>query len=56
MKQVKRSFCEMPFVVLGEGQRTPGKIDRLCEIENETSKQTQNRLIGIGLMGIIFNS
>ncbi len=33
MQQVKRSFCEMPFVVtLASGRRVAGTIDRLCEL------------------------
>jgi len=34
MKRVKRSFCEVPFVVTLEGRRVTGKIDRLCEMED----------------------
>jgi len=32
MKQVKRSFAELPFSITFEGQRVTGKIDRLCEM------------------------
>jgi ATP-dependent exoDNAse (exonuclease V) beta subunit len=31
MKRVKRSYCEVPFVVTVDGRRVTGKIDRLCE-------------------------
>jgi ATP-dependent helicase/nuclease subunit A len=34
MKQVKRSYCEVPFVVPVDGQMVIGKIDRLCELED----------------------
>lgn len=34
MKRVKRSSCEVPFVVTFEGRPVTGKIDRLCEIED----------------------
>ncbi|MDO8871780.1 MAG: UvrD-helicase domain-containing protein [Methanoregula sp.] len=36
MKRVKRSYCEVPFVVTVEGKRVIGKIDRLCELEDGT--------------------
>jgi ATP-dependent helicase/nuclease subunit A len=32
MKRVKRSYCEVPFVVTVDGRRVTGKIDRLCEL------------------------
>ena len=32
MQRVKRSYCELPFVVTIEGVRVTGKIDRLCEL------------------------
>jgi len=32
MKRVKRSYCEVPFVVTVDGKRVTGKIDRLCEL------------------------
>ncbi len=31
MKRVKRSYCEVPFVITREGQSVTGKIDRLLE-------------------------
>ena len=31
MKRVKRSYCELPFVITREGQPVTGKIDRLLE-------------------------
>jgi ATP-dependent helicase/nuclease subunit A len=31
MKRVKRSYCELPFVIAWEGQPVTGKIDRLME-------------------------
>jgi hypothetical protein len=34
MKRVKRSFCEVPFVVTLEGLPVAGKIDRLCELSD----------------------
>ena len=34
MKRVKRSYCELPFVITWEGQRVTGKIDRLLERED----------------------
>jgi len=34
MKRVKRSYCEVPFVVTVEGKLVAGKIDRLCEMED----------------------
>ncbi|GAB6284893.1 MAG: hypothetical protein STSR0009_10930 [Methanoregula sp.] len=34
MKRVKRSYCEVPFVVTVDGRRVTGKIDRLCEMED----------------------
>jgi ATP-dependent helicase/nuclease subunit A len=34
MKRVKRSYCEVPFVVAVDGQRVTGKIDRLCELDD----------------------
>lgn len=34
MKRVKRSYCEVPFVVTVDGRPVAGKIDRLCEMEN----------------------
>ncbi len=36
MKRVKRSYCEVPFVVTIDGKRVTGKIDRLCELENRS--------------------
>lgn len=33
MKRVKRSYCEVPFVVTVDGRPVAGKIDRLCEME-----------------------
>jgi len=36
MKRVKRSFCEVPFVVTLGTQQVTGKIDRLCELEDGT--------------------
>jgi len=32
MKRVKRSYCEVPFVVTVDGKPVSGKIDRLCEL------------------------
>ncbi|MDO8871782.1 MAG: PD-(D/E)XK nuclease family protein [Methanoregula sp.] len=32
MKTVKRSYCELPFVVTVSGVRVTGSIDRLCEL------------------------
>jgi ATP-dependent helicase/nuclease subunit A len=32
MKKVKRSFCEVPFVISYEGGQVVGKVDRLCEL------------------------
>ena len=34
MKRVKRSYCEVPFVVTVEGKPVTGKIERLCEMED----------------------
>jgi len=35
MKRVKRSYCELPFVVtMSSGTRVIGKIDRLCELSD----------------------
>ena len=34
IKRVKRSYCEMPFVVMIDGKPTSGKIDRLCELDD----------------------
>ncbi len=34
MKNVKRSFCELPFVVPFGTQRVTGKIDRLCQLSD----------------------
>jgi len=34
MKRVKRSYCEVPFVVTFEGGPVTGKIDRLCELSD----------------------
>jgi ATP-dependent helicase/nuclease subunit A len=34
MKRVKRSYCEVPFVVTVEGRPVAGKIDRLCELDD----------------------
>ncbi|GAB6284907.1 MAG: hypothetical protein STSR0009_11070 [Methanoregula sp.] len=34
MKEVKRSYCEVPFVVTVDGRRVKGKIDRLCELSD----------------------
>jgi len=34
MKRVKRSYCELPFVVTIDGKPVTGKIDRLCELED----------------------
>ena len=34
MKRVKRSYCEVPFVVTVDGRPVAGKIDRLCEMED----------------------
>jgi len=34
MKRVKRSYCEVPFVVTIDGKPVTGKIDRLCEMED----------------------
>lgn len=35
MKRVRRSYCEVPFVVtLDDGKRVTGKIDRLCELDD----------------------
>jgi hypothetical protein len=34
MKRVKRSFCEIPFVVTIERKQVSGKIDRLCELDD----------------------
>jgi ATP-dependent exoDNAse (exonuclease V) beta subunit len=36
MKRVKRSYCELPFVVTIEGKPVTGKIDRLCELDDGT--------------------
>jgi ATP-dependent helicase/nuclease subunit A len=36
MKRVKRSFCEVPFVVTVDGKPVTGKIDRLCELDDGT--------------------
>lgn len=33
IKGVKRSFCEVPFIVTIDGQRVKGRIDRLCEMQ-----------------------
>jgi ATP-dependent helicase/nuclease subunit A len=34
MQQVKREFCELPFVIAYAGRHVTGKIDRLCELDN----------------------
>jgi ATP-dependent helicase/nuclease subunit A len=34
MKRVKRSYCEVPFVITYEGKPVTGKIDRLCELDD----------------------
>jgi ATP-dependent helicase/nuclease subunit A len=34
MKWVKKSYCEVPFIVTIAGRPVTGKIDRLCEQEN----------------------
>jgi ATP-dependent exoDNAse (exonuclease V) beta subunit len=34
MKRVKRSYCEVPFVVTVDGRRVTGKIDRLCQLDD----------------------
>ena len=34
MKRVKRSYCEVPFVMTIDGRPVTGKIDRLCEMED----------------------
>lgn len=34
MKKVKRSYCEVPFIVTIEGKPVEGRIDRLCEMED----------------------
>lgn len=34
MKRVKRSYCEMPFIITFDGKRVMGKIDRLCELDD----------------------
>jgi len=34
MKRVKRSYCEVPFVVTIDSKRVTGKIDRLCELDD----------------------
>jgi ATP-dependent exoDNAse (exonuclease V) beta subunit len=36
MKRVKRSYCEVPFVVTVSGVRITGSIDRLCELSDGT--------------------
>jgi hypothetical protein len=36
MKRVNRSYCEVPFVVTNDGKPVTGKIDRLCELEDES--------------------
>ena len=36
MKRVKRSYCEVPFVISFDGRRIAGKIDRLCELDDES--------------------
>ncbi len=34
MKRVKRSYCEVPFVITWEGKHVNGKIDRLVELDD----------------------
>ena len=34
MKRVKRSYCEVPFVVMVGSRSVAGKIDRLCELDD----------------------
>jgi ATP-dependent helicase/nuclease subunit A len=34
MKRVKRSYCEVPFVVTIDGKPVTGKTDRLCEMDD----------------------
>jgi len=34
MKRVKRSFCEVPFIIAQDGRLLDGKIDRLCQLDN----------------------
>lgn len=34
MKRVKRSYCEVPFVVTIDGKPWNGRVDRLCEMED----------------------
>ena len=36
MKRVVRSYCEVPFFVTFSGTLVTGKIDRLCEMDNES--------------------
>jgi len=36
MKRVKRSYCEVPFVIAWEGQPVTGEIDRLCELDDDS--------------------
>jgi ATP-dependent helicase/nuclease subunit A len=35
MKSMKRSYCEMPFVITIGGRPVAGKVDRLCENKEE---------------------
>jgi ATP-dependent helicase/nuclease subunit A len=34
MQRVKRSYCELPFIVTFDGGPVNGKIDRLCEMDD----------------------
>jgi ATP-dependent helicase/nuclease subunit A len=36
MKRVKRSYCEVPFVISVNGKPVKGKIDRLCQLDDES--------------------
>ncbi|MDD1705921.1 MAG: PD-(D/E)XK nuclease family protein, partial [Methanoregulaceae archaeon] len=36
MQQVKREFCELPFVITYAGRHVTGKIDRLCERDDDS--------------------
>jgi len=36
MRQMKREFCELPFVITYDGRHIKGKIDRLCELVDGT--------------------
>ncbi|MFA4860679.1 hypothetical protein [Methanoregula sp.] len=53
MKRVKRLYCEVPFIIMREGQRVTGTIDRLLELDNELCAVIDYKSEAVGYAALV---